>query len=53
LCFNNVCRCTGYCCLLLLLQPVEPQADPQAIEDRHLLERKKQLLDPENGTLKK
>lgn len=38
---------------LLLLQPVEPQADPQVVEARHLVARKQQLLDPENGTLKK
>jgi hypothetical protein len=34
-------------------QPVDPKADPQAIEARHLLARKQQLLDPEHGTLKK
>jgi hypothetical protein len=39
--------------LRLYLQPVDPKADPQAIEARHLLARKQQLLDPEHGTLKK
>lgn len=34
-------------------QPVDPKADPQAIEARHLLARKQQLLDPEHGTLRK
>jgi hypothetical protein len=38
---------------LAVLQPVDPKADPQAIEARHLLARKQQLLDPEHGTLKK
>ncbi|KAF6264066.1 hypothetical protein COO60DRAFT_270081 [Scenedesmus sp. NREL 46B-D3] len=34
-------------------QHVDPKADPQVVEARHLLARKQQLLDPEHGTLKK
>eukprot|EP00775_Hariotina_reticulata_P000779 gene779-1092_t len=33
-------------------QPVDPRFDPQVLEARHLLARKQQLLDPENGTLR-
>jgi hypothetical protein len=32
---------------------MDPQADPQALEARHLLARKQQLLDPETGSLRK
>lgn len=34
-------------------QPVDPKSDPQVVEARHLLARKQQLLDPENGTLRR
>jgi hypothetical protein len=32
---------------------MDPQADPQLVEARHLLARKQQLLHPETGTLRK
>lgn len=55
---QDICWAGMRCCCPLLfcacaVQPVDPKADPQAIEARHLLARKQQLLDPEQGTLKK
>jgi hypothetical protein len=52
-CCHRPTRRIAVWCVLLGLQPMDPQADPQLVEARHLLARKQQLLHPETGTLRK